>query len=251
MLNACHTRPQAEALSEVIDCTISMNRGISDVGAIKFAASFYGALAYGLSVTKAFDQGLARLKAESISETETPELAVRAGVDASTLVLVGPREHAAARQRKATRTHKMEIDAPNKQLKYYIYISTSKIEMLYPQILSRTACLAGSLDFDLIKLRREATGSRGVPASKFAKLDAIVEELVRSEEVGPIEGGKPYIKGSCLEMVWGTYGCDAPITFWGHSSGKLIVGLAGSRHHVLGEETRGNCALAFAHEPYR
>jgi hypothetical protein len=91
VLNACHTRPQAEALSEVIDCVISMNQAISDVGAIKLAASFYGALAFGHSVKNAFDQGLARLNAESISESETPELIVRAGVDPSALVLVGPR----------------------------------------------------------------------------------------------------------------------------------------------------------------
>jgi hypothetical protein len=104
VLNACHTRPQAEALSEVIDCVISMNRAISDVGATKFAASFYGALAFGRSVKKAFDQGLARLKAESIWETETPELMVRAGVDASTLVLVGPREDAGANQRTGARS---------------------------------------------------------------------------------------------------------------------------------------------------
>jgi hypothetical protein len=91
VLNACHTRPQAEALSEVVDCVISMNRAISDVGAIKFAASFYGALAFGHSVKKAFDQGLVRLKAEVISESETPELVVRAEMDPSALVLVGPR----------------------------------------------------------------------------------------------------------------------------------------------------------------
>jgi hypothetical protein len=91
VLNACHTRPQAEALSQAIDCVISMNRAISDVGAIKFAASFYGALAFGHSVKKAFDQGLARLKAEVISECDTPELVVRAEMDPSALVLVGPR----------------------------------------------------------------------------------------------------------------------------------------------------------------
>ncbi len=91
VLNACHTRPQAEALSEAIDCVISMNGAISDVTAIKFASSFYGALAFGRSVKKAFDQGLARLKAEGISESQTPELIVRAGLDSSALVLVGPR----------------------------------------------------------------------------------------------------------------------------------------------------------------
>ena len=96
VLNACHTRPQAEAISEVIDCVISMNREISDVGAIRFAASFYGALAFGRSVKKAFEQGLARLKAEGVPEAESPRLLVRTGVDASKLFVVGPRGNAEA-----------------------------------------------------------------------------------------------------------------------------------------------------------
>jgi hypothetical protein len=74
VLNACHTRSQAEALTEVVDCVVSMNRTISDRAAIKFAASFYGALAFGRSVQRAFDQGVARLSAEGIGETDTPEL---------------------------------------------------------------------------------------------------------------------------------------------------------------------------------
>jgi hypothetical protein len=90
VLNACHTRMQAEAMTEVVDCVVSMNRAISDRAAIKFAASFYGALAFGRSVRTAFEQGLARLSAEGIGEVDTPELLVRAGVDASRVVLVGP-----------------------------------------------------------------------------------------------------------------------------------------------------------------
>ena len=89
VLNACNTRPQAEALTEVVDCVVSMNRTITDRAAIKFAASFYGALAFGRSVQRAFEQGLARLSAEGIAESDTPELLVRAGVDASRVVLVG------------------------------------------------------------------------------------------------------------------------------------------------------------------
>ena len=58
VLNACNTRPQAEALTEVVDCVVSMNRTITDRAAIKFAASFYGALAFGRSVRKAFEQGV-------------------------------------------------------------------------------------------------------------------------------------------------------------------------------------------------
>jgi WD40 repeat protein len=90
VLNACETRSQALALRQVVDCVVSMNRAISDRAAIKFAASFYGALAFGRSVQKAFDQGVARLCAEGIAEVDAPELVVRAGVDASQVVLVGP-----------------------------------------------------------------------------------------------------------------------------------------------------------------
>jgi hypothetical protein len=68
---------------------VRVNREISDVAAINFAASFYGALAFGRSVKKAFEQGLARLKAEGVSEAETPKLLVRTGVDASKLFVVG------------------------------------------------------------------------------------------------------------------------------------------------------------------
>jgi hypothetical protein len=39
VLNACYSRPQAEALAETIDCTVGMNRPIGDAAAIVFAAS--------------------------------------------------------------------------------------------------------------------------------------------------------------------------------------------------------------------
>jgi hypothetical protein len=90
VLNACDTRPQAGALTEVVDCVVSMSREVTDRAAIKFASSFYGALAYGRSVQNAFDQGVARLRAEGLAGEGTPELLVRAGVDAARIVLVGP-----------------------------------------------------------------------------------------------------------------------------------------------------------------
>jgi WD40 repeat protein len=89
VLNACQSRSQAEALTAVVPCVVSMNRTITDRAAIQFAASFYGALAFGRSVQNAFEQGVARLSAEGSGEVDTPELLVRAGVDASRVVLVG------------------------------------------------------------------------------------------------------------------------------------------------------------------
>ena len=100
VLNVCDTRSHAEALKEVVDCVVSINRVISDRAAIKFAASFYGALAIPRSVQNAFDQGVARLCAEGIVEADTPDLVVRAGVVASRTVFVGhPEEGRSAHHR--------------------------------------------------------------------------------------------------------------------------------------------------------
>jgi hypothetical protein len=90
LLNACYSRPQAEALAEVIDCTVGMNRAIGDQAAIVFAASFYRALGFGRSVREAFELGRAALLLEDVTEDKTPELLTRKGVDAAGLVLMPP-----------------------------------------------------------------------------------------------------------------------------------------------------------------
>ena len=100
LLNACSTRPQAEAIAETIDCTIGMRKPIGDDAAIVFAASFYRALGFGRSVKEAFELGKAALLLESIPEDKTPELLTRAGVDASAMIFVQPPAAAAGKPRR-------------------------------------------------------------------------------------------------------------------------------------------------------
>jgi hypothetical protein len=90
MLNACYSRPQGEAVVELIDCAVGMKKAIGDQAAIVFAASFYRALGFGRSVKEAFDQGRTALLLEGIPEENTPELLVKKGVDASSVFLAGP-----------------------------------------------------------------------------------------------------------------------------------------------------------------
>ena len=97
LLNACSTRPQAEAIAETIDCTIGMRKPIGDDAAIVFAASFYRALGFGRSVKEAFEVGKAALLLEGIPEDKTPELLTRAGVDASAIIFVQPPAAAAGK----------------------------------------------------------------------------------------------------------------------------------------------------------
>jgi len=88
VLNACFSRPQAEAITEVIDCAIGMKRAIGDKAAITFAASFYRAIGFGRTIQQAFDQGKAALMLEGIPEQDTPQLLVRSGVDPNSIFLV-------------------------------------------------------------------------------------------------------------------------------------------------------------------
>jgi hypothetical protein len=73
-LNACHSGAQARAISQEIDCTVGMNSAIGDAAAITFAASFYGTLAFGRSVSQGFEQGRVALMLEGIPEENTPTL---------------------------------------------------------------------------------------------------------------------------------------------------------------------------------
>ena len=90
VLNACYSQPQAEAITEVIDCAVGMNQAIGDDAAITFAAAFYQAIGFGRSIKVAFEAGKAALLLDGIPEENTPVLLVRAGVDPDQVILVQP-----------------------------------------------------------------------------------------------------------------------------------------------------------------
>lgn len=110
VLSACYTVAQADALLAHIDCVVGMDGAILDTAARHFAIGFYGGLAEGESVAVACSQGRAAIRLEeratddypqadrrdmttpndplsSQSDADRPRLTVRAGVDASQLVL--------------------------------------------------------------------------------------------------------------------------------------------------------------------
>ena len=90
VLNACYSRPQAEAVAAVVPCVIGMKDAIGDKAARVFAAAFYSALCSGRSVEVAFKQGGAALKLEGIAQNDFPDLITRSGIKASEIVPVKP-----------------------------------------------------------------------------------------------------------------------------------------------------------------
>jgi len=95
-LNACYSRIQAEAITEVVDCAIGMNEAVPDSAAIVFATAVYRAIASGLSLAEAFEQGKSRLGLAGLLEQSKPELLVKKGVDAKQILIVERTRHAEA-----------------------------------------------------------------------------------------------------------------------------------------------------------
>lgn len=122
-------------------------------------------------------------------------------------------------------------------MKYYVYISDTKIEMFYSQLANFEGQESQiSLGVDLKIFKAEMKKSRKSPNTKYTKLEAILKKLEDSDLVGEFDSNKPYIKGD-LEMTWASFGdLNSPITFWGCLSEEIALGLAGSRHHVLGAQ---------------
>ena len=80
VLNACYTKEQARALSEVIDYSIGTGRGIGDKGGVVFAGAFYRALGFGRNITDAFKSAKAELALTNVPRTRGIELFVRSGI---------------------------------------------------------------------------------------------------------------------------------------------------------------------------
>lgn len=88
--NTCFSYTQAQAVVEHVDVAIGMKTSIGDDAARVFAAQFYSAIGFGLSVQQSFNQAKAALMLEGISEENTPALYIREGLDADHIVIVRP-----------------------------------------------------------------------------------------------------------------------------------------------------------------
>ena len=74
VINACFSRPQAEAIARHVEGVVGMAAPVSDDAAIVFSSAFYGALAQGLDLQTAFDLGRNQLQLEYPADADAPQL---------------------------------------------------------------------------------------------------------------------------------------------------------------------------------
>jgi|GEM_PF-6040273 len=87
-LNTCDSEQKLNTLVRQVDYAIGWSGLIGDKTAIAFAASFYQALAFGLTVNDAFELAKRQIQLAGLRSRSTPILRTRQGVDLSETLLM-------------------------------------------------------------------------------------------------------------------------------------------------------------------
>ena len=121
-------------------------------------------------------------------------------------------------------------------MKYYIYISKTKVEMLYPQIppdFLEGASTEIKVNLGVVSMTLKG-GKTSTEAELPEKLAAVTEFILARKEVGTIDAPKSYIRGTLplKYSLLGNYGLD--IAFFGGVFNGIKVGLIGSSSSLVG-----------------
>jgi hypothetical protein len=121
-------------------------------------------------------------------------------------------------------------------LRYYLYISDAKVEMMLPQIDPGFDRVSESeIGFD-VKVasakRRVATTS-----NRVARLERVVRYLDDFADVGTVDEPGQYFRGR-MPMRWGSI--TSSLVYFGGATERTVVGLGGSAGHLHGEQGRAD-----------
>lgn len=122
-------------------------------------------------------------------------------------------------------------------MKFYIYISDAKVDMLYSQIpQGPLKKIATELRIDLnilgagigTTLKKEQ-----IEQNRYSRLQVVVKyiEKQKNPKIGTVDAPETFFKGT-LPMLWGPL--TEEIVYFAGSTEQTILGLGGSLHHVIG-----------------
>jgi hypothetical protein len=119
-------------------------------------------------------------------------------------------------------------------MKYYVYISDSKVDMLYSQIPKRILDrIAADLNVNLGIFSLSVKEKENQEKTHYEKLKLVINYIENNMEVGTVDEPKAYFTG-LLPMRWGEYGVDSGLVYFGGKTAHTVLGLGGSMTHVIG-----------------
>ncbi|WP_030568310.1 DUF7019 family protein [Streptomyces aureocirculatus] len=120
-------------------------------------------------------------------------------------------------------------------MRYYLYLSTAKVDMLYEQIppkLLKRLAVEAKVDLKVLSL---AVQSPRTEASTYDRLDIVESYLERESDVSWMTEPTAWFRGDLALRIAG-YGAMVSPTFMTGSDGDTLVALIGSAHHLIGYE---------------
>ena len=124
---------------------------------------------------------------------------------------------------------------------YFVYVSNSKLEMLYEQIpraQRESFCIKLGIDFGIIKANFSTTNYKNTQTEKLK----IVEEFIK-RKIRTIYFPKTYFYGK-LNMVWGPYYDYENFVYFGGSQDGIQAGLGGTMTNCIGMHGKQNEEVA-------
>ncbi|WP_089156212.1 DUF7019 family protein [Micromonospora sp. NBS 11-29] len=124
-------------------------------------------------------------------------------------------------------------------MRYYVYISRTKVDQLFAQVPAQHRHnIAAKLDLDVDPRTGDATDP-STGADLYTRLRIVEEFLDQEGEIGSVDEPRGYFRGP-LDLSWGPYGGaswneEPEFVYFGGRTDTTILGLGGSRRHVLGQ----------------
>jgi hypothetical protein len=121
-------------------------------------------------------------------------------------------------------------------VKYYIYISDAKVNMLFPQVphdIKKKVATEWKMDLKVLSAARKVeTESED---NRIARLETVVDFIREYGNIGNVDKPDQYIEDT-LSMRWGQFGGgpDSSVVYFGGETSDAIIGLGGSMSHVIG-----------------
>jgi hypothetical protein len=136
----------------------------------------------------------------------------------------------------------------HQDLKYYIYVSDTKVDQLYNQIpkkLLREIAAELTVDLKPAGVGISATFKKEqAQETRFSKLKIVVQYLEKHMlvDIGWVDAPGVYFKGT-LPMFWGPLPTwdNTKVVYFGGSTQQTLLGLGGSAYHLIGQ--RGNATV--------
>ena len=118
-------------------------------------------------------------------------------------------------------------------IRYYVYVSDSKVDMLFDQIPSRLQKrLSAELKLSL-KVVSLSLKDNPRPDTRYSKLAVVREFILRELPVGTVDEPDDYFRGE-LDMHWDTWAQEPGLVYFSGMTPTTAVGLGGSAAHIVG-----------------